>query len=134
MNITENFLRGKKDAWFKEWFDTSFYHQLYSNRNETEASAFIDELVAELQPPSDSLILDLGCGAGRHAKQLASQGFQVTGLDLAQSSITAAKKIHTPGAQFYRHDMRLPFGVCRFHYVFNFFTSFGYFSCPKRMG
>lgn len=130
MNITEKFLEGKKEAWFKEWFDTSFYHQLYANRSETEAAAFIDELVAELQPPPGSSMLDLGCGAGRHAKQLASHGFQVTGVDLAQSSILAAKRIQTPGAQFYRHDMRLPFGVSRFHYVFSFFTSFGYFKSP----
>jgi SAM-dependent methyltransferase len=127
MNITEKFLKEKKEDWFKEWFDTSFYHQLYSNRNEMEASAFVDKLMAELQPPSDSLMLDLGCGAGRHTKQLALHGFQVTGVDLAQSSINAAKRIRTPGVQFYRHDMRLPFGICRFHYVFNFFTSFGYF-------
>jgi SAM-dependent methyltransferase len=130
MNIIERFLEGKKEAWFKDWFNTSFYHQLYGNRNDTEAAAFIDELVAELQPRSGSSMLDLGCGAGRHAKQLALHGFQVTGIDLAQSSIMAAKRIQTPGVQFYRHDMRLPFGASRFQYVFNFFTSFGYFKSP----
>ena len=127
MSITEKFLQKKKEVWFKEWFDTSFYHQLYANRNETEASAFVGELMTELQPLPGSLMLDLGCGAGRHAKQLASQGHQVTGLDLAQSSISVAKRTHTPGTQFYRHDMREPFGTSRFDYVFNFFTSFGYF-------
>ncbi len=126
MNIQE-FFKEKKEAWFKEWFDTSFYHQLYANRNETEAAAFVAELIAELQPAPGALMLDLGCGAGRHAKQLASHGFRVTGLDLAQSSINAAIHSRTAGAQFYRHDMRLPFGNARFHYVFNFFTSFGYF-------
>src|SRR5690349_16012578 len=126
MNI-EKLLKAKKEAWFKEWFDTAFYHQLYANRNEGEAAAFVHELMAELQPPPGSLLLDLGCGAGRHAKQLAFHGCQVTGIDLSQSSINLAKQTNTPGAQFYRHDMRLPFGNNRFHYVFSFFTSFGYF-------
>jgi 2-polyprenyl-3-methyl-5-hydroxy-6-metoxy-1,4-benzoquinol methylase len=127
MNNIEKFLQGKKETWYKEWFDTTYYHQLYANRNEAEAAAFVNELVAELQPPPGSSMLDLGCGAGRHAKQLAAHGFQVTGIDLAQSSINAAMRVQTPGAQFYRHDMRMPFGNCRFHYVFSFFTSFGYF-------
>ena len=25
-------------AWFKQWFDTSFYHQLYANRDEKEGA------------------------------------------------------------------------------------------------
>ena len=27
--------------WFAEWFDTSYYHQLYQNRNEEEAALLI---------------------------------------------------------------------------------------------
>lgn len=126
MNI-EKFLEGKKEAWFKDWFDTAFYHQLYANRNENEAAAFVEALIAGLRPPPGSSMLDLGCGAGRHSKHLARHGYEVTGIDLSPSSIAAAKNLKTPGAQFYRHDMRIAFGNCRFHYVFSFFTSFGYF-------
>ena len=32
--------------------------------------------------------------------------------------------------RFHRHDMRQPFGTDAFHYVFNLFTSFGYFEDP----
>jgi SAM-dependent methyltransferase len=131
MNIVKEFLNGKQESWFKEWFDTSFYHQLYANRNEKEASAFVDELIAELQPRENSLMLDLGCGTGRHARQLAKHGYSVTGLDLAPSSIRTARRTHTPGLQFYQHDMRQPFCVSRFNYVFSFFTSFGYFKTPE---
>jgi len=116
-----------KQAWFKNWFDSSFYHQLYANRDEKEASAFIDELVSELQPALHSRMLDLGCGNGRHSKYLASKGFDVTGIDLAASSIRLAKRWETGRLNFYRHDMRVPFGRNAFDYVFNFFTSFGYF-------
>jgi SAM-dependent methyltransferase len=114
-------------AWFKRWFDSAFYHQLYANRDEKEASAFIDELVNELQPTANSRMLDLGCGSGRHSKYLASKGFDVTGIDLAASSIRQAKRWEADSLHFYRHDMRVPFGKSTFDYVFNFFTSFGYF-------
>ena len=113
--------------WYKQWFDSVFYHQLYSNRSEKEATAFIDALIDELTPASNSTMLDLGCGAGRHAKWLAAKGFDVTGLDLAASSIRSAKKYEKENLRFARHDMRDPFGKNRFDYVFNFFTSFGYF-------
>jgi len=119
-------------AWFKQWFDSSFYHQLYANRDEQEAALFIDELVNELQPAANSRMLDLGCGNGRHSKYLASKGFDVTGLDLAASSIRQAKKWETGKLHFYRHDMRVPFGRNAFDHVFNFFTSFGYFDDPSQ--
>ncbi len=114
-------------SWFRRWFDSSFYHKLYGNRNEQEAAKFIDELIKELRPAQVASMLDLGCGSGRHSKYLASKGFHVTGLDLAASSIRTAKKFETSSLRFYRHDMRVPFGKNCFDYVFNFFTSFGYF-------
>jgi len=118
-------------AWFKHWFDSSFYHKLYANRDEKEAAAFIDELLSALQPAPHAEILDLGCGSGRHSKYLASKGYSVTGLDLAASSIREAKKTETKALRFYRHDMRVAFGENHFDFVFNFFTSFGYFKTSR---
>ena len=127
MQSSTQLVASNNAAWFKTWFDSSFYHALYANRNETEAADFIDELIAELQPWVNSRMLDLGCGAGRHAKQLASKGHHVTGFDLAFSSIQTARKFETGNLHFYQRDMRVPFGKNHFDYVFNFFTSFGYF-------
>jgi SAM-dependent methyltransferase len=133
-NITAEILNDRvneRQAWFKQWFDSSFYHQLYANRDEKEASLFIDELLHELQPTAGSRMLDLGCGSGRHSKYLASKGFDLTGLDLAASSIRQARRWETANLHYYRHDMRVPFGRNTFDYVFNFFTSFGYFDDPS---
>lgn len=114
--------------WFRFWFDTSFYHQLYSGRDIKEAREFVNELLAELNPAPQSCMLDLGCGKGRHSYRLAEAGHDVTGVDLSASSIKEAKKWESPNLRFLRHDMRLPFGNNQFDFVFNLFTSFGYFN------
>jgi SAM-dependent methyltransferase len=113
--------------WFKRWFDSAYYHRLYGNRDDQEAADFINELMGYLQPAPGSTMLDLGCGAGRHSRQLALKEFIVTGIDLSSSSIRQAKKWETEALHFFRRDMRAPFGYNHFDYVLNFFTSFGYF-------
>jgi len=116
--------------WFASWFDSFHYHKLYAQRDDAEAAGFIDELIPRLRPRQGARVLDLGCGAGRHSKYLASKGLRVTGMDLAAGSIREAKKSEQPRLRFLRHDMRVPFGRNSFDYVFNFFTSFGYFEKP----
>lgn len=114
--------------WFENWFDTPYYNLLYKNRDEEEAYAFINRLIDHLEPDSGSKMLDLACGNGRHSKFLAEKGFEVVGVDLAEQQIKKAKTFESDSLRFYRHDMREPFPECGFDYIFNFFTSFGYFS------
>jgi len=120
----------ERSEWFASWFDSVHYHKLYGYRDDTEAACFLDELIARLRPGRQARVLDLGCGAGRHSKYLASKNLRVIGMDLAAGSIREAKKSEQPGLRFLQHDMRVPFGRGAFDYVFNFFTSFGYFEQP----
>jgi SAM-dependent methyltransferase len=117
--------------WFKTWFNSAYYHQLYAHRDEKEAANFINALVGYLRPAQGSRMLDIACGKGRHARMLAEKGFSVTGIDLATASISDAKKFETPSLEFYEHDMRIPFRDDFFDYVFNLFTSFGYFDSEE---
>ena len=117
--------------WFKDWFNSPYYHQLYFNRDEQEAAKFIDKLIDHLQPVPGSLMLDVACGKGRHAVHLAEKGFDVTGIDLSEDSIKEALLHETEKLHFYMHDMRLPFYINYYDYAFNFFTSFGYFTTRR---
>ncbi|MEP7236721.1 MAG: class I SAM-dependent methyltransferase [Ferruginibacter sp.] len=118
-------------TWFKDWFNSPYYHQLYFNRDDNEAAAFIDKLINYLKPAAASTMLDVACGKGRHSIQLANKGFYVTGIDLSDDSINEALQSQTESLHFYKHDMRLPFWINYFDYAFNFFTSFGYFKTRR---
>ena len=131
--------------WFANWFDSPYYHILYQNHNAEDAQRFIDNLLHHLtisdawfqnsphtdseiqQHKSEIRILDLACGKGRHSRYMADKGFDVTGLDLSESSIKYAQQFEMDTLDFYQHDMRKPFRINYFDYIFNFFTSFGYF-------
>ena len=113
--------------WFRAWFSSPYYDLLYKQRNEQEASLCINTFVEFLKIAPGSRILDVACGKGRHSRALAAKGFDVTGIDLSAPSIIEAKNFETDNLHFYVHDMRLPFWINYFDYVFNFFTSFGYF-------
>lgn len=116
-----------ENPWYVEWFNSPFYYKLYSDRNETEATNFVKKLLHYLNPPEGSRMLDVACGRGRYSKVLADMGFDVTGTDLSPSSIEYAKQFEHENLKFFVHDLRLPFWINYFDYVFNFFSSFGYF-------
>ena len=117
--------------WFKEWFNSPYYHLLYFERDDREAAAFINQLIKYLNPAPGSMMMDMACGRGRHSRILSSHGYDVTGVDLSTDSIREAQKFEKEDLHFYQHDMRLPFWMNYFHYAFNFFTSFGYFKTER---
>ncbi len=122
-------MKASKD-WFVKWFDTPYYHMLYKHRDQTEAHGFIDRLFDQLQPEKDQKILDLACGRGRHAIYMNQKGYEVVGLDLAPENIEFAKQYENERLHFAVKDMREDLGTTEFDWVFNLFTSFGYFDQP----
>ncbi len=113
--------------WFESWFDTPYYHLLYSNRDYTEAEKFITKLTADLQLEPNSKIIDLACGKGRHSVFLNKLGYDVLGLDLSRQSIEFDKQFENQTLVFNVHDMRNKIDADPMDAVFNLFTSFGYF-------
>lgn len=117
----------KHPEWFECWFDSPYYHLLYSNRSDSEAEQFIDNLIDLLKPGKNSRFFDLACGKGRHSIYLNKKGFDVTGIDLSQHSISCAQRFENEHLHFYVHDMRKLFRTNYFDFALNLFTSFGYF-------
>jgi SAM-dependent methyltransferase len=135
-------------TWYASWFDTPYYHILYRDRDYLEAGQFMKSLTSQLQLQSQAQILDLACGRGRHSIFLNRLGYNVTGVDLSESSIAFAKAklnhirsgnlelgelgtgpVTLDRINFEVHNMTEPFPAT-FDAIFNLFTSFGYFDDP----
>ena len=121
--------------WFAEWFNCPAYHLLYGNRNEEEALDFVERLCDAECPPAPAMLLDLGCGAGRHVRSFEALGYLAHGVDLSKESITRARSLASFPNRFEVADMR-SFAdelnwKARFDVVTSLFTSFGYFEQDK---
>jgi len=112
--------------WFEDWFGEE-YLELYPHRNDSDAEAVVALIRRTLPWQAGWRVLDVGCGAGRHAKALEQSGAHVTGLDLSMTLLRRAQT--TTRAPLVRADMRqLPIRLRSMDLTVNLFTSFGYFS------
>lgn len=86
-----------------------------------------DFLIEALRAPESSHLLDVPCGLGRHSLELARQGRRVTGVDLSEEAIAAARALTGPlPATWIVSDMRrLPWSA-EFDGAFCFGNSFCY--------
>jgi len=117
--------------WWKNYFD-EIYLEIYSfldNPELNQKQADFIEKALELE--KGMKILDLACGQGRHAIELAKKGYNITGLDYSDYLLKVARERagkENVRINFVKGDMRnIPFEN-EFDAVYNFFTSFGYFS------
>jgi len=70
----------------------------------------VDFLVEALDLQPGRRVLDVGCGPGRHAYELATRGIAVHGIDISHRFIDLARGWAPAGATFERLDARhLPF-------------------------
>jgi SAM-dependent methyltransferase len=71
----------------------------------------------ELLPAPGRATLDLGCGEGRLARDLAAHGHRVTGADVSATLIDAAREAHPDGDYRVADAARLPFADASFDLV-----------------
>ena len=119
-------MTNNKPEWYLDWFNSPFYHQLYKERDYSEATYFMNNLISKLQIDKNSSILDLACGRGRYSLYLSNIGHKVTGIDISKENISEAKKNESDKLNYILHDMRYPLNQ-KFDLILNLFTSFGYY-------
>ena len=117
-------------SWYKEWFNSEYYLKVYSHRNQTEAERLVELIAKFWNLKANSSVLDMACGAGRHALIFAKFGYKVTAVDLSQRLISEAKKNaeqENIEIEFVLSDI-LDFEISKkFNLAVNLFTSIGYF-------
>jgi 2-polyprenyl-3-methyl-5-hydroxy-6-metoxy-1,4-benzoquinol methylase len=96
----------------KQWFEELFENSAKSYDKEPFVKGThgeVDFIEKELASNKSASILDIGCGTGRHAIELAKRGYSVTAVDLSASQLNLAR-IKAAAAnvpvQFVRADAR----------------------------
>ncbi len=100
----------------KQWYESLFenYGVTYDAECFTQGTpGECDFIEKEINYNKQLRILDIGCGTGRHAIELAKRGYVMTGIDLSESQLKRAKeKAQAANVKidFQKHDARhLPF-------------------------
>lgn len=111
-----------------EIFDATylaFYEEMLGSER---TSADCDRILALLDVPGGARLLDLCCGHGRHAAELASRGLWVVGVDRSSGFLRRARSAGgTPRAQFLLSDVAaLPIAEAAADGAYCWFTSIGY--------
>ncbi len=78
-----------------QWYESLFanYAKTYDKESFTQGTlGEADFVERELNFDRAKRILDIGCGTGRHAVELARRGYRVTGFDLSEAQLRAARE------------------------------------------
>ncbi len=121
--------RREGKPWFEEIFDEDYLRTLpflTPQATQTEA-AFV---ASALNTEPGKQLLDIGCGYGRHAMELAARGYQVVALDLSLPLLLrGADEAQRRGLNinFVHGDMRELNFETQFDGAYCLFSTFGYF-------
>lgn len=93
----------------RHWFEAladfvgpAYLRYSFTKGTQQETAFLIDAL--GLRP--GAVVLDVGCGPGRHAHAFAGRGLRVVGIDIAERFVALAAGESPPGAAFARADAR----------------------------
>ena len=80
-----------------------YYNLFYNDKNYQSEAKYIHDKIQEYASNSKS-ILELGCGTGRHAINLAKFGYQILGIEKSESMLNKAIKVKN--LEFQKGDIR----------------------------
>ena len=79
----------------KQWYERLFenFAVTYDNQHFTQGTlGECDFIESEIRADKSIRILDIGCGTGRHAIELAKRGYDVVGVDLSDCQLGKARE------------------------------------------
>jgi len=94
----------------EHWFEPLAEHMgaAYDRYAHTKGTVQeVDHVIEVLGLQSGDHVLDVGCGTGRHAHELARRGIGVHGIDISQRFVEIAQSNAPDGATFERGDARM---------------------------
>ena len=68
------------------------YDVFYAAKPYPEEARFVSECFAQAGVPAGGRVLDLACGTGGHALELAALGYEVVGVDIAEGMLQEARR------------------------------------------
>jgi SAM-dependent methyltransferase len=119
--------------WWDELFGDDFLRTM-DRLTDDQINREVDFIEESLGLQQGGMILDLACGAGRHAVEMAVRGYNVVGYDLSVAMLArAADEAHERDQKlnFLHGDMRDIGFEEMFDGVYCWSTSFGYFDDEK---
>src|SRR5688500_8239129 len=82
---------GERGAWFNDIADflgPAYLRYSFTKGTKQEVDVLVEALGLQ---PGKSRVLDVGCGPGRHAHELARRGIEAHGVDISQRFIDVAR-------------------------------------------
>ncbi len=125
--------RKKTRPWWEDLFNDDFIRTM-AKLTDGQIAREVDFIEESLGCEAGAMILDLACGTGRHAVELATRGYQVVGFDLSLSMLARASDEAQDRKQkinFVQGDMREMTFEETFDGIYSWNTSFGFFDEEK---
>jgi SAM-dependent methyltransferase len=124
-----------KRPWWEELFAEDFTRSM-TRLSDKQVAREVDFIEESLGVAPGGVVLDLACGAGYHAVELASRGYGVVGYDLSVYQLALAADVAQERNQkinFMQGDMREMAFEETFDGIYCWNTSFGYFEEEKNL-
>jgi SAM-dependent methyltransferase len=127
--------RALKKPWWEDLFGEDF-SRATPRLTEPQVRREVDFIEESLGVAKGGVVLDLGCGAGSHAVELATRGYGVVGYDLSVYQLALAADVAQEREQkinFLQGDMREMAFEETFDGIYCWNTTFGYFEEDKNI-